>query len=106
MREIKFRQWNPKRKSFQYGIGASKDCWTSPVYVNWGKHPLTQFTGLHDNNGKKIWEGDILLTPGKFKLEVKIDNIGHGDPKFFNIGFDLCEVIGNIYENPELMEGR
>jgi uncharacterized phage protein (TIGR01671 family) len=73
-----------------------------------------QFTGLHDKSGKKIWEGDIiylkhetgLSTWDESKEIVKFEMGG------FTCGIyaDLdnicdCEVIGNIWENPELLGG-
>ena len=119
MREIKFRAWHFKLKKMftaeemttdQMALlpdGHFANIHSVSTKLSWilsheEMLPL-QFTGLHDRTGREIWEGDILLTPGKFKMEVRIDNIGYGDPKFFNIGFDVCEVIGNIYENPELL---
>ena len=69
-----------------------------------------QFTGLKDKNGKEIYEGDIYSI-----IKYDIDDIGHKEihtVKFdeilcrFNVNkFDseAYEVIGNIYENPELL---
>lgn len=103
MREIRFRQWNQRRKSFQYGIGANKDCWTSPEYVTWEKYPLMQFSGLLDKNGKEIWEGDIWKWVGGLIEEIKWD----ADMCCFNIDKSSWgEVIGSIYENPELLKEK
>lgn len=91
------------------------------VSIDFKNIELMQSTGLKDKNGKKIFEGDILK--GKFYFRgVGIFDSGEGnykvcDPvvfkntKFICRGFDLkdvangsVEVIGNIYENPELLK--
>lgn len=73
------------------------------------QYELMQFTGLHDKNGREIYEGDIV--------EVKFnDGGGYDNPvevSFENGSFwvgmgylndvKIIEVIGNIYENPELL---
>ena len=73
-----------------------------------------QFTGIKDKNGKEIYEGDIFDSPSKNKFKVVwwIDGwfyqncsdekpIGH----LIEVAQDW-EVIGNIYENPELIEEK
>ena len=107
MKPIECRAWNKIDKRMEYFWAGSDD--ENALDLSWliTQNCITSlmpFIGLTDKNGKKIYDGDILLTPGKFKMVVQIDNIGYGDPKFFNIGFDVCEVIGNIYENPELLK--
>ncbi len=72
---------------------------------------LGRFTGLTDRNGVKIFEGDIVLHKGECGLvgysydygmfEVDFDYCFAG---FIDISASNCEVIGNIYDNPELLE--
>lgn len=82
-----------------------------------GDHTLMQFTGLKDKNGKEIYEGDILrdtediakvvFEKGAFIAQVK--TFGFGWKAYANLWEYLkdwkdVEVIGNIYQNPELLQ--
>ena len=132
MREIKFRVWSPLNKKmyklgkieFEYGLTTLfPECWQA--YTNSALEPeaiLLQYTGLTDKNGKEIYEGDLLRCFGQIPCKKeRNDHIGkisyfiHGFQIFLWDGKDWCapkrisycadqlEVIGNIYENPELL---
>lgn len=73
-----------------------------------------QYTGLKDKNGKKIFEGDIVL----YARDEEVGQIAyHETEAMFIVEFDTwltdfdhtfgdeLEVIGNIHDNPELMKG-
>lgn len=70
---------------------------------------ICQYTGLTDKNGKKIWENDVL----RFEWDKKkiVDVIKYDPPMFTysnSVRWNLCkdEVIGNIFDNPELLENE
>lgn len=128
MREIKFRAWDKKNNkmyiakkihlvlkvvSVQFGTTASKSLY-EPDYE------LMQFTGIKDKNGTEIYEGDIVgyswlgddlgyyatvpieFADGGFKMFIeRIDAV-----RKLNISgyYKEMVVIGNIYENPELLK--
>lgn len=106
-REIKFRAWDGKDMVYcpfspynndTVDINEQFRC----LQVNGLK--LMQFTGLHDRNGKEIYEGDILEFAsfgGRYTVEYKVALMG-----FFpaEAARNQCEIIGNIYENPDLLK--
>lgn len=102
MREIKFRTWNPEYTSMMY----EDDVATINDIINMGREfdTLMQFTGLLDKNGREIYEGDIIRThygyPDKEEYEGVVEDI-RTDCNFESDA--VMEVIGNIYENPELL---
>lgn len=127
----KYRMWNEiisrlhsvdglyfDREVVQYKdeVGVSR-------FIKFKNTTLMQSTGLFDKNGKEIFEGDIV-TDGEFARIVQYhQTLGfymfdeEGNERFFSdsatledfeedakIVSEILEIIGNVYENPELLE--
>jgi uncharacterized phage protein (TIGR01671 family) len=130
-REIKFRLWNPERKVITGGMNLNTILITTDedFVKDFNKSEMVwmQYTGLKDKNGKEIYEGDVIfggvgyspdINKKQFYHVVKWDEqqTWHGmadGHKSKSVGFTFqyyyftdygCEVIGNIYENPELIK--
>ncbi len=129
MREIKFRSWDKKEKKMcneslmigNIGLGEGSVIITEDVKKG-NELIWMQFTGLKDKNGKEIFEGDIVIHKNGYKYIVEFSEInakwclvqprkedGNVLEGVYTGGIDgqdiwRCEVIGNIYENPELLE--
>lgn len=130
MREIKFRAWHKiEKKMYELqGIDLTNDKGNYGYITVWdgyGKFydniakadaELMQYTGLKDKNGKEIYEGDIVKADKGgicvVRWEEQIDRdrfwaTAYGFSIYFEDGGDAyepLEVIGNIYENPGLLQ--
>ncbi|MCP9060403.1 MULTISPECIES: YopX family protein [unclassified Streptococcus] len=126
----KFRAWDKARNEMNYKVmvgncDLSDGNWTCPIIwieerKNWlhfddDYECIMQSTGLKDKNGKEIFEGDI----------VKMAKDVYSEPTYYEVvrhrggayrleskqhGCELwlrhtgCEVVGNVYENKELLD--
>lgn len=129
MREIKFRAARGKdiigvytlEEIYQSGAQSESDAYwgndedklnlnPDNIYKGKSEEPVVfyQYTGLHDKNGKEIYEGDIVTD------SVRVGEIGFAQSigafnwtygvNWGEIDSETLEVIGNVYENPELLK--
>jgi len=132
MREIKFKVWNPYRKSWaiEFAIvwhGDGSYIFEYAKGKDWETHTdfegfiIVQYTGLKDRNGKEIYKGDRLEEAHDTIMEnksIKSIVIWDNDRSMFRLNCHqniylgaedaelYLEVTGNIYENPELIKGK
>ena len=124
MKEIKFRAWIKPDNGIQYYPGMYSVLILGPTACNVKRASafaqaifplyaveLMQYTGLKDKNGKEIYEGDILHddTGSKYEI-VYVENLAQFLGDYGDCDFALSmyeqgdnEIIGNIYENSELL---
>lgn len=132
MREFKFRAWETiSKKMFHQvrcggmfdGEASAPTTWNGSdwVHLTGGEYTeVMQYTGEHDDNGIEIYEGDIVLckdynddeytslisyNSGAFTVDV--NNYDYNQTTIgWGMEYDIesIKVIGNIYNNPELLE--
>ena len=129
MREIKFRAWLKESNQMIQNDFVNKEASSFVIYdevaqewiSNEAEFILMQFTGLKDRNGKEIYEGDICHIGTRATEQEEATDEGNTEIWFHEGKFltryyafpvsawackEICfiEVIGNIYENPELLK--
>ena len=67
---------------------------------------LGQFTGFLDVNGKKIFEGDIVVSTSVNRLSNKPHTVSFENGYIYAVPERKPQVVGNIYDNPELLSGE
>lgn len=121
MREIKFRVWDKDEKlmkevdslNFPLQKQSGKDVTAynqKEDYHEWiYEYELMQYIGLKDKNNKEIYEGDIVEFYSNVEDEIITEKVEYhfgiyraGD-YFVGKIYNKCEVIGNIYENKDLL---
>lgn len=124
-REIKFRGQQINTKKWVYGyLYRNKGLYVICENIRYAEEEpifldtVGQYTGLHDKNGKEIYEGDIvkyrdstgqhiekvIFDKGCFYAGVHCGSSTRVAPKLINTR--ITEVIGNEYDNPELLGGE
>mgnify|MGYP001561960651 CR=1 FL=1 len=109
-RGIKFRAWDTFDNKM---ICNSEECIKLMLIPRPDRYIQMQFTGLLDKNGKPIYEGDILAGGEPIDGEPRRGVIKWATTNYtahYDFGIlpshIYCEVIGNIWENPKLLEEK
>ena len=110
METVKFRAWDGLRMTTS-GIMFNT---TNGEIFTAQNMPFMQFTGLSDKQGKEMYEGDVVKFLYYRKETIApiiwgIDGWWASLPGWFKDLYwvaDKCEVIGNIYQNPELLQEK
>ena len=127
-REIKFRGINTETGEWVYGTyldgfiinGVAEATEEYICIEDWRlvrEETVGQYTGFKDKTGKEIFEGDVLEVYDRYGKDMlytavvywndgywDAKQIGRNNFKCCYAGFSKCEIIGNIYDNPELLE--
>ena len=130
MREIKFRAWNEVlEKMYSWNEFLNTNMKQTFIAPESTAMILMQYTGLKDKNGNEIYEGDIIdfsydMFVGNFNTYVAKGIVIFEEGAFYvqclenenmtkdesyllyTINIDTIEIIGNIYNNPELLKGE
>jgi hypothetical protein len=113
MRPIKFRAWDSIEKRFDDGFWLYQSGEIDhDSSLNRKKVIIQQYTGLFDKNEKEICEGDIVLDTetGIYYDVFWDDGAFYADRKkpqvLFQWLLEYMEVVGNIFENKELLNGK
>lgn len=113
MRELKFRIWLGKEKSFSKPFDLAKLLEDDEYHCFDKDCVLEQFTGLKDNTGREIYEGDILK---RHSIVLDSNFGGSIDTVCFSNGYFFAgenflmdhneqqEIVGNIHQNQDLIE--
>ncbi len=124
MRKIKFRVWNTKTLSWlhpcQIAVGGEGVLWDESKCTGsevLHECELMQYTGVNTLDGTEIYEGDIISDPdkiyaggrvefccGAFGVFLDYDNIFAPFSEFTREAIERVEIIGNAYEQPELLQ--
>ena len=118
MRELKFKTWGPKFRNMSEPMDMFylTDCRDPENHGSYFEDDVVflQYTGLIDKNGKEIYEGDIAMCDGKRRVirwsngrywfHAEFADIYENISELFDKYYQKVEIIGNIYQNPELLK--
>ena len=126
-REIKFRAWDERKSKMIFGPTDDNHSPSWVLALEGLGLPIMQYTGLKDKNGVEIYEDDLVQFKGHvgnfyedgrqetllgrvfYKTSGSIDyclKVGDQNYGLNSNDVDEYEIIGNIHQNPELLEGK